>query len=183
MTAPLSPALPYGIRDIKVTPVTLADGALGTSVDLPNARTLSFEEAEDFEELRGDDRLVTKRGNGASVNWEMEAGGISLEALVVINGGALVSSGTGATAKKTYTKKVNDAKPHFRAEGQSMSEGGGDVHCILYNCVADGGVSGEFADGGFFLTSCSGTAFGSLKTTDALALYDFVYNNTATAIV
>lgn len=175
-------ALPYGIRDIKVSPLD-AVGEIGTAVDLPNARTMSFEEAEDFEELRGDDRIVTKRGNGPSVNWEMEAGGISLEALVVVNGGALTVTGVSPASKKTYKKKVTDQKPHFRAEGQSISESGGDVHCILYNCIADGGVSGEFSDGSFFLTSCSGTAISSLDPADADALYDFVENETAAAIV
>lgn len=175
-------SLPYGIRDINLRPIDNA-GLIGIAVDLPNARTLSFEEAEDFEELRGDDRLLTKRGSGPMVSWEMESGGISLEALVVINGGSLIVSGTGATTKKTYSKKVTDARPHFRAEGQSISDNGGDFHVVLYNCLADGGVSGEFADQSFFLTECSGTAFASLKASDNLALYDFIQNATATAIV
>lgn len=175
-------ALPYGIRDVKLYSLTAA-GVKGTGVDLPNGRKLSFEEAEDFSELRGDDRIVTKRGNGPSVAWELEAGGISLPCLVLINGGAITTSGTGATAKDTYKKKTTDQRPHFAAEGQSISEAGGDFHVILYNMVADGGVSGEFSDGNFFLTSASGTAFASLAAADNLALYDFVQNTTAAPIV
>ena len=110
---PLGTALPYGLRDVKVTPISSA-GVLGTPVDLPNSRTFSFEEAEDFEELRGGDKVVATRGGGASVSWELEAGGISLEAYVVINGGTLVSSGTAPNQKKTYSKKSTDAKPRSR---------------------------------------------------------------------
>ena len=46
---PWDNALPFGMRDTKVTPYT-TDGAttLGTGVDQPNARTLSFEESEDY---------------------------------------------------------------------------------------------------------------------------------------
>jgi hypothetical protein len=175
-------SLPYGIRDVKLYTLTAA-GVKGTGVDLPNSRKLSFEEAEEFSELRGDDKVVTKRGNGPSVNWELEAGGISLDCLVILNGGGITTSGTGATAKNTYKKKVTDQRPHFAAEGQSISEAGGDFHVVLYNMVADGGVSGEFSDGNFFLTGCSGTAFASLAAADNSALYDFVQNITAAPIV
>ena len=64
--------LPYGLRDIKLTSYTTdaATTLASTSVDLPYARTLSFSEAEEFTELRGDDQVVTTRGQGASVEWE-----------------------------------------------------------------------------------------------------------------
>jgi hypothetical protein len=44
MSTPLATALPYGLRDLKLTPYSNAAGStLGTVVvDLPNARTLSF---------------------------------------------------------------------------------------------------------------------------------------------
>ncbi len=71
--------LPFGCRDIKLFPISDA-GVVGAAVDLPNSRTLSFSEAEDFEELRGDDKVITRRGSGASVEWELESGGISLDA-------------------------------------------------------------------------------------------------------
>ena len=47
---PLPTALPYGIRDIKITPYTdaAATTLAVTSIDLPNARTLSFSETEEF---------------------------------------------------------------------------------------------------------------------------------------
>lgn len=176
----MAEALPFGLRDVKLTPIA-ADGTLGTMVDLPNAQTLSFEESEEFTELRGDDKLVTKRGTGPAVSWELAAGGISLEALVVLNGGTLTTSGVAPNTKKTYSKDAYDERPRFRAEGQAMSEAGGDVHTVLYECKMDESFSGEFADGAFFVTSASGTAYPSTDNSDAL--YDFVQNETATAIV
>lgn len=172
-------SLPFGIRDIKVMPVD-ADGEVGTMVDLPNGQTLSFEESEDFEELRGDDRVVVKRGKGAMVAWELEAGGISLEALVVMNGGELTISGTTPAVVKTYKKKDTDQRPVFRVEGQAIAEAGGDFHTVLYNCKADESLSGEFADGAFFVTSASGSALGDVNNDNAI--YDFVQNETAVAI-
>lgn len=178
----MNEALPFGLRDIKLSTLTAA-GVKGTGVDLPNSRTLSFEEAEDFEELRGDDKVVTRRGKGPSVEWELEAGGISLEALVVINGGTLTVSGTTPDTVKTYSKKATDQRPDFFAEGQSISEGGGDFHTVLYRCKADGGVTGEMADSSFWLTGASGTAFPSRAVATLDALYDFIQNETATDIV
>jgi hypothetical protein len=171
-------SLPYGLRDLVVTPF-LENGDVGTPVDFPNARTLSFEENEDFEELRGDDRVVANRGQGPTVSWEIEGGGISLEAYVAINGGTLTVSGVTPNVVRTYKKRTTDAKPRFRAEGQAYSESGGDFHPVLYNCKATDGVSGELSDGAFWLTGASGTGIGDPDTGE---VYDFVENETATPI-
>jgi hypothetical protein len=171
-------SLPYGLRDVKVTPFTTGE-TLGTPVDLPNARTFSFEESEDFEELRGDDKVVATRGQGPSVSWELEAGGISLEAYVVLNGGTVTVSGVTPNVVKTYTKKSTDAKPNFQVEGQAISESGGDFHVVLFKCKATDGVEGELSDGAFWLTSASGTAIGRISDDK---VYDFVDNETATPI-
>lgn len=176
-------ALPFGMRDTKVTPYTTeAATTLGTGTDQPNARTLSFSEAEDYEELRGDDKVVAIRGLGASVEWEMEAGGISVPAYKNINGGATVTSGVTPNQVTTYTKKVTDARPYFKAEGQSMSDSGGDFHVVLLKSRASNGVEGELADGSFWLTSTSGVSLPATLTGKIDVLYEFVLNETTTAI-
>jgi hypothetical protein len=175
--------LPYGIRDIKITPYSDAAGTtLGTAVDLPNGRTLSFSEAEDFEELRGDDVVVTTRGKGAQVNWELEGGGLSFEAVKAMYGGVIAETGTTPNMKKTLTKLNTDARPWFKVEGQAISDSGGDVHVILYKCRAEGELSGEFADGAFFLTGASGVAIGAALSGHTGKVYEFIQNETATAI-
>lgn len=175
--------LPYGLRDVKLTPYT-DDSAttLGTAVDLPNSRTLSFSEAEEFTELRGDDKVVTTRGQGPQVEWELESGGISLEALKIMAGGSIAETGTTPNQKKTFTKKTSDARPFFQIEGQVISDSGGDIHCVLPRCRVTGNIEGEFSDGEFFLTAADGVALGSNVTGDEDVLYEFVHNETATAI-
>lgn len=174
-------ALPYGIRDIKLTPYTDAAGTIlaETSVDLPYARTLSFSEVEDFNELRGDDRVVAQHGSGPTVEFEFEAGGLDFAAFKVMAGGTIVESGTGSTLKTVYSKKVTDQRPWFRAEGQAISDSGGDVHTVLYKCKCTEDLSGEFTDGEFFLTAASGVGIGDANDN----LYDFVENATVTAFV
>lgn len=179
---PLAETLPYGLRDVKLTPLTSGGTALGTPVDLPNSRTFSFEEAEEFTELRGDDKVVATRGQGASVEWELESGGISLEAYAVLNGGTIASTGVTPAQVKTYKKKVTDARPEFAVEGQAISESGGDFHVRLHRCKASGSLSGELADGAFWLTSASGSALPSRQSAVLDELYIFTQNETAVAI-
>src|SRR3546814_3406925 len=110
----------------------------------------------EFTELRGDDKVVAIRGQGPGVEWEMENGGISIPAFKNMNGGTTATSGTTPNQVTTYTKKVTDAKPYFKAEGQSMSDLGGDFHTVLYRSRASEGIEGEMADGEFWLTAASG---------------------------
>lgn len=170
--------LPYGLRDLKVATYTPSTGVVGALVDLANAQTLSFSESEDFQTLRGDDKEVAKRGSGPTVEWSLEAGGISLAALVIINGGTVTTSGTGATAKTIYAKLASDSRPDFFIEGQAISESGGDFHTVLRRCKADGGFEGEMKDGEFWVSKASGSAFADF--TDRL--YEFVENATEAAI-
>lgn len=185
MTAPV---LPFGIRDIKIIPyTTLAATVLDSAmIDLPYARTLSFTEAEDFEDLRGDDQLITSHGSGAWVEWELEAGGISLEAYTAMNGGVLSVTGVTPNVIKKYRKKVTDQKPWFCLIGQSMSDSGGDLHTIIYRAKVTDNLEGSFEDQSFFLTEGSGKGYGSWRTAPAGeygTVYDFVNHETITAII
>lgn len=176
-------SLPYGMRDTKITPYTTAAlTTLGTGVDYPVARSLSFSEAEDFEELRGDDKVVALRGKGASVEWEMEHGGISLAAYKLMAGGTITTSGVTPAVVTTFKKKVTDVRPYFKAEGQAISDSGGDFHAVLYRCIASDSLEGELADGAFWLSKASGSALPALLTGEEDTLYDFIVNESITAI-
>lgn len=179
-------ALPYGLRDVKVgllDPVTQLPLAL---VDLPNGQTFSFTDSEEFAELRGDDKVIAKRGKGAVVEWELESGGISLEAYAIMAGGTVTVSGTGTNTKKSYKKYATTSRPDFWVEGQAMSESGGDYHAVVPRCKADDSLEGSLEDGEFWVSSASGTGMPSLApVTDTKhheLLYELVHNEQATAI-
>ena len=176
--------LPFGIRDTKVTSYTndAATTLSATPMDYPNARTLSFSEAEDFEELRGDDQLIAIRGMGAQVEWEMEHGGVHLAVYKAMAGGALVTSGVTPETVTKYTKKVTDVRPYFKSEGQAINDDGGDFHTLLYKSRASDSLEGELADGSFWLTSASGAALPAGITGLEDVLYEFIVNETAVDI-
>jgi hypothetical protein len=179
--------LPYGLRDVKLTAYTDAAGTVlaNTSVDLPVSQTFSFSDTEDFEELRGDDRSQAQHGKGASVDWELDSGGLPFEAYQIMAGGTITNSGTTPAQQKIFDKKVTDQRPYFRVEGQVISDSGGDVHCILPRCKATGELSGQFADGAFWITTAKGVAMANPDdgTEDANLLYRFVQNETAVDFV
>lgn len=173
--------LPYGLRDIKVATLDAA-GVKGTLVDFPNAQTLEFEESTNSQELRGDDQVVAQRVTIDSVDWTLEGGGISYEAMVVIAGGTLTSTGTTPAVKKSWTRLGTDAYPDFFMEGQSLSESGGDDHTVLYRCKATQ-ISGSHTDQDFWVTHAEGNALATLTTADVGKVWAMVSNETVAAIV
>ena len=170
-------ALPFGLRDVKVAPMT-GDATYGALVDLPASRTLAFAETEESEELRGDDTVIARRGLGKTVTWSLEAGGISLDALKVMMGGTLTLTGTPPNEKDTFAMLGTDARPYFKIEGQIINDNGGDIHCLIYRAKLDGDVGGEFTEGGFYLTAADGIAIPRVDN----KLFDLIHNETAAVI-
>jgi hypothetical protein len=181
MAAPT--ALPYGVRDCKLTRYTDASGTVlaGSSVDLPNMQTFSFSESEEFTELRGDDRVVAIRGQGALVDWELEAGGMDFAAWEILTGGTVAESGLTPNRVWTMRKRSTGTRPYFRLEGKAISDSGGDMHCTVYRCRANDTVEGQFADGEFFVTSASGQGLPLLDEVNDL-IYEFRLNETVADI-
>lgn len=175
-------AQPFGLRDVKLIPLGADGSTPGTAVDLPAAQTFSFTEEEDFETLRGDDEEKANHGSGPRVAWELESGGISLEAYAVMAGGTVTSSGVTPNVKKTYKKLTTQQRPYFKAEGQAISDNGGDFHGLVYKAKATDTLEGTMEDGSFFVTSASGTGIASTEASHTSELYDFIHNETAVAI-
>lgn len=177
-----NPALPYGLRDVRLFPLN-PDWTTGTGVDLPVARVFSFSEAEDFTELTGDDSTAASHGAGPKVEWDLEAGGISLAAYQVMAGGLIVRTGVTPNLKDTYTKLTTDSRPYFQVEGRAISDSGGDLHAIVFRCKADGNLEGSLEGATFYLTKAKGKGYGDNQgAAPTNKLYQFVQNETGVAI-
>ena len=107
----------------------------------------------------------------------MESGGISLEAFAVMTGRTIALTGTGSSEVNTLTARAGDNYPYFEIRGRSVGDVGDDIHVILPKCKLTDGMQGEFKDGEFFVTSCSGIA-----VDNGTALYQLVQNETAAAL-
>jgi hypothetical protein len=176
-------ALPYGLRDVKLIELNATGTAeVGAPVDLPVSRTLSFSESEESQELRGDDSVVSTRGSGPTMDWDLEAGGIKLEAYRIMAGGTIVTTGSSPNLKKTYTKKTTDGRPYFKIRGRAINDNGGDLHAIIYRAKVEGTIEGSMGDQEFWITSCSGRGFGSFEASHLDKVYEWVHNETAEEI-
>jgi len=187
---PLGNALPYGLRDVQLIKYpTLAATTFGSTLtDLPVARTFSFNDTEDYEDLRGDDKLYTSHGKGAQVEWEIESGGISFDAYAILAGGVVIDTGVSPNQVRRFRKKSLDVRPFFTVIGQAINDNGGDFQAVVWRCRSTGNVEGELGDGEFFIPSVSGIGFSCLVsglvngTEINDSIYDFVYRETAGSI-
>lgn len=162
---------PFGLRDLKVTNI----GGT-TQVDLPNGLTLTFKERLTQGEMRGDDATASVVSITDAVEWSIEAGGISLEALAILTGRPATAAGTTPNRTVTMAANAGDNMPYFKIYGKSVGDvSTDDIHVKLNKCKLTSGLEGEFKDGSFFMTKCSGIAIDP----GAESIYDIVQNETA----
>jgi hypothetical protein len=160
---------PFGLRDVKVTN---AGGT--TQVDLPSGRTFSFTERIKSGELSGDDKTLAVVAFSDAVEWTLEGGGISLEAYALMTGRTATVAGTAPNQTDTLAGSVQEAFPYFKVYGKAVDDATGDIHCKLGKCKLTA-INGQFGDGEFFITQCSGLAIGDSSG----KIFEFVQNETA----
>jgi hypothetical protein len=171
------------MRDLKVKPFTdNTYTAYGTTVDLPNIRSLAWNEVAESNTLRGDDEEIASHESAPAVEWEMESGGLPFEAVKVMYGGTISETGVTPNRVKTYYKTTQDSRPYFFIEGQSISDSGGDLHPVIYRAKATGDLNGTFSDQEFFLMGASGRGIGSKVVATLNRVWAFVQNETVTAV-
>jgi len=171
--------LPYGLRDVKVATLDNA-GVKNTLVDLPNAQTFEFQESTESQELRGDDTVVATRVTVSGVEWTLEAGGISFEAMVVIAGGTVSSTGVTPNVVKSWVRMGTDAYPDFYVSGLAMSESGGD-HVVKIHRAKATQISGSMTDQEFWVSHAEGTGIATLTAADVGKVWTMQADETALA--
>lgn len=162
---------PFGIRDIKLTDITGT-----TQVDLPNERVMSFSERLVSGELRGEGKTVAAVSEVDAVEFDLEAGGISLEAYALMSGRTVTIAGTSPDETTTLTGSGAERYPYFKVYGKSLGDGDDDIHVKLYKCKLTGGIQGRLQDGEFWVTQCSGIGIDDGTN----GIWDIVQNETAT---
>ena len=164
---------PFGLRDIKLTNI----GGT-TQVDLPSAQKMTFSERLTSGELRGDDVTKSIVAITDALEWELEAGGISLEAYAIMTGRTLVSAGTTPSRTVTMTAVAGDNYPYFKIYGKSVGDiSTDDIHVLVYKAKLTSPLEGEFSDTNFFVTKCAGVAIDN-----GTKIFDIVQNETAAAL-
>lgn len=174
--------LPFGCRDCKVGPYTgSTPPAAAANVDLPRIRTVEVNVTRDSTDLEGDDVKIATHTFAKGLEGSIEAGGINLSALVVLEGGEITTSGTQPARISTYKVEGDQAEGYFKLEAQMYGDDGGDLHFIGWKMKATGGPNYSFTQGEFALTACDLSGIFDESTTPS-RLYSLVQNETITAI-
>lgn len=183
MPSAVPDALPYGLRQIRLTPYTDLQGTtLGNvSYPLPVAMTLGFSETEQYDELRGDDVLVAVHGRGAQVDWSLEAGGISITAWSIVSGAAVIEEGVAPNRKTRLRKSGDDIRPYFRIDGRAISDSGGSMLTRIYRAKANGRLQADLRGGAFQTSRIDGVGLPMLGDAQRW-LYEFIRQEFDSAI-
>lgn len=163
---------PFGLRN-----VVLVNAAGSAYVNLPAGQTLTFGERVVSEELPGNDAVSAVVSISDAVEWELEAGGISLEAYALMTGRTPTESGTTPNRTNTLLARAQAAFPYFKIYGKAIDDGVGDIHVKIPKAKIVDTIEGEFANGKFWVTKCKG-----LAVDNGTALFEFVQNETAASL-
>lgn len=174
--------LPFGCRDCKIAPYSgSTPPATSANVDLPRIRTVELNVTRDETELEGDDVIIARHTFGKGLEGSIEAGGINLAAVAILEGGTVSTTGMTPNRITTYIVRGNQAEGYFKLEAQMYGDDGGDMHFIGWKLKAINGPNWSFTQGEFGLTACD---VGGIydESTNPSRLYDIVQNETITAI-
>lgn len=172
MSAP-NPGKPFGMNQIVVTDITGT-----TQVPLPASRKMMCKERLKTGEFHGDDELQGVASFLEAVEWELEAGGISLEAWAIMTGRTLSTSGTSPNEVKTLTGEGASRLPYFKVYGKSLGDGDDDTHILLFKCKITDGMEGTLQNGEFWSTGVKGIAVDD----GVNGIIDVVLNETAATL-
>jgi len=157
----------------------LANLAGDSVIALPAVTTLGFKARLVSGELRGNDIVQALVAIEDAVEWSLEAGGISLEAWALMTGRTVTETGTTPGRTNTLNIAGGTVYPYFKIYGKAVGENAtDDIHVKLYKCELTEPLDGSFADGEFYVTSCSGLALSD----GVNGIADIVQNETATAL-
>ena len=104
------------------------------------------------------------------------AGGISLEALAKLVGGAAVQAGSAPGRTLTLSQDAGAAMPYLRIAGRALAAEGGDVCARLYRCKVQA-LEGTFRDGEFWVSYAKGVA-----VSNGTIAFEFVQQETVAAL-
>jgi hypothetical protein len=136
----------FDIHDFKVYPL-LTDSAsasptYGAAVDCPGIAEASFEPNLVTAELKGDARIIAKRGRTDRFNVSWTYGKVALDVLTVVLGGTITDIGTGSNEEAVWALTGPAPLPYFKVEFKvdDVEMSLATVHVVLYKCQLTGGT-------------------------------------------
>lgn len=145
----------YGDKPFGMRQLITYDSAGANAIALPVGMMLRFAERLATIEFTAEDEVVALRSRLVGVDWELEAGGISLAAWARLTGRTATESGTTPNRITTLTASNGDDFPYIRIYGRSVGDSGDDLRCQILNAKVTS-IEGTLRDGQYVVTSCAG---------------------------
>lgn len=170
-----------GLDDAKISPITVDDSSALTyeaAVDVPGIKTLKVTPTFIEKQLKGDESVLDTYSKLEQIDWSIEHGVVSLDALAIMIGGKVEAGGTTPNQTQTFSLTKNDLPKYFKLEAKTDYTDVGDAHFVLYKCKCtsfDYTLQGEE----YATISASGKA---IPTMNDGAIKDVVFNETAVDI-
>jgi len=138
----------YDVHDFKVYPLLTDDvgeaPTYGPGIDVPGIAEVSTSPNFATNELKGDARVLAKKGRVDRFELDATYGKLSLDVLKTILGGAITDLGD---VSAQWILTGDNSTPYFKAEFKisDLDQGLGDLHVVLYKCnLTDGTlISGQ----------------------------------------
>ncbi len=143
---------PFGLREVKIYS---ADGTGG--VALPVSMMLHLTPDIDEAQFLADGVAVGSVAFVTALEWELEVGGISLEAYAKLTGQSITTGGTTPNRTQTLPVVAGGALPYLRIHGRAVGDSGDGLLVKLYRCKLNS-IEGTLRRGDFWITSCAGLA-------------------------
>lgn len=170
----------FDVHDCKVYPLTADTGAsasYGAGIDVPGIAEISCDPNLITAELKGDARIIAKKGRVDKFTGTATYGKISLDVLNVILEGEITD--TASTSAK-FSMAGDNALPYFKLafKIEDLSLGLGDLHVVLFKTQITGGtlLSGKTDEFGQPTFDFEGIP---LESTDELIDVEFLSTVTA----
>jgi hypothetical protein len=178
----------YGVDDIKIAPITVDNSTtytVGALVDVPGARQISITPDIESKDLMGDELTLDTVSKVKSFTITVENAKLSLELRKILMGGTVTASGSGTSAKSTYSFVEGDVPGYFQLQAQIKSTDniGGDLHYLVYKCkVTAAPINGTQDDFATFTFDCKAVYTECLFGGTKKKLSDTIIHATETAL-
>lgn len=174
MTNPTFATMPFGLRQVRVSNMA---GTLEEDFDA--AQEFTFEPEWTTAKQRGNDRTVGSFAHVSGGKGEFMDGKLSTTARAIVFGGTITQTGTSPNEQASMKWGGDGNMPYFKLQGKVMTESGGDLHIVIYKCMAVGGGNLEFKDGEFW---SPGFEFEAVYDDVAGCVWEEIAHETTTAL-
>lgn len=180
----------FDVHDCKVyallTDAAGASPTYGVAVDVPGIAEVSMDPNIVTAELKGDARVIAKKGRTDRINFSGTYSKLDIDVLQIIMGGSVSDSGVTPAEIARYRLSSPAPLPYFKIVFgiEDVDEGIGDLTVIIYKAQLTGGtLLGSSTDSfGQPTFDAEGIALNGELDADDGVMVDFLLHETLTAI-